>query len=233
MSGPGDINVSLEQHLIDTLDPLQPLLPPELTSQLQSYIAEPRSRTIPYDILLQISKWTRQPNNRDALDAAKLDLHAYNMVSLLAGATTSPERNFPPAPPSIDPAEEAANRKYERKALTALVNALLSIGGSAAAAWWASDKTGWSDEWRVLLSLCVAFVVAASEGILYLIWQSRASKSTPSQRARRRKYRALHKKDAPDSPVASLENSASAELVTSKDEGASGLRQRTGNPQED
>jgi hypothetical protein len=69
------------------------------------------------------------------------------MVSLLAGTTTSPERKFGAYTPAKEPEELEAEKKKERKAITALLNALLSIGGSGVATWWAADKTGWQNEW--------------------------------------------------------------------------------------
>jgi len=94
------------------------------------------------------------------------------MIALLAGTTTSPERKFPAYIPP-DPHADQKREYQDRKAVTALLNALLSIIGSGAATWWAAE--GWRPEWRVLLSFMVATVVATSETILYIIWESRRS----------------------------------------------------------
>jgi MFS family permease len=131
------------------------------------------------------------------------------MVSLLAGAATSPERFFGSYTPPKDPAEVQAEKNRERKAITALLNALLSIVGSAFATWWAAEMLGWRNEWvcvrcsvqpihsmysivfkRVLLGLFVAILVAVTEGALFLLWQSRAK----GPRRKRRLPAANHKK---------------------------------------
>jgi hypothetical protein len=69
------------------------------------------------------------------------------MVALLAGSVTSPERKFPLYVPDKSPEEAAALKAAERKAITSLLNALLSVIGSGFAAWWAAGKTGWKYEW--------------------------------------------------------------------------------------
>jgi len=104
------------------------------------------------------------------------------MIALLAGSVTSPERKFPAYTPDKSPEEAAALRKAERQAITSLLNALLSIIGSGFAAWWAAGKTGWKNEWQVLFSLFVAAVVAISEAVLYLIWDSRRSRDGPRRK---------------------------------------------------
>ncbi|KAF7356870.1 hypothetical protein MVEN_01022800 [Mycena venus] len=111
------------------------------------------------------------------------------MVALLAGSVTSPERKFPPYVPPKSPEEAAALKMAERKAITYLLNALLSIVGSGFAAWWAAGKTGWKNEWQVLFSLFVAAVVAISEAVLYLIYDLRRSETRP-----RRKLKASAKR---------------------------------------
>ena len=73
--------------------------------------------------------------------------HDYSMISLLAGTTSSPEGKFGTYVPPKEPEQIAAERVYERKSITALINALLSIGSVAFAAWWAADKAGWRNEW--------------------------------------------------------------------------------------
>ncbi|KAJ7050513.1 hypothetical protein C8F01DRAFT_1178618 [Mycena amicta] len=191
------LNVSLDTHQIVTLAELYPLLAPELAVELAPYIQHPPPPTIPYSLLLSISQWSRSPGGVSSLRAACLDPQSYTMIPLLAGTTTSPERKFPPYIPPNTPEDLAATQKAERKAITSLVNALLSIFGSGFAAWWAADKTGWKYEWRVLFALGVAAVVAISEAVLYLIWESRR---TEKPTARKLKSSAK-KRDQVQSPV--------------------------------
>ncbi|KAJ7493436.1 hypothetical protein B0H11DRAFT_963198 [Mycena galericulata] len=176
------LNISLETHLIEVLTPLQPILPPELTSQLIPYIVEPAPPTVPYPLLQSISQWTRTPEGLAALQSASLEPQSYSMIALLAGSVTSPERKFPAYTPEKSPEEAEALKKAERQAITYLLNALLSIIGSGYAAWWAAGMTGWKNEWQVLLSLFVAAVVAIAEAVLYLIWDSRRSSNRPRRK---------------------------------------------------
>ncbi|KAJ7089686.1 hypothetical protein B0H15DRAFT_838781 [Mycena belliarum] len=170
------LNISLETHLLETLTPLPPLLPSELAAQLSPYISDPISPTVPYSLLQSISQWTRNPAGLAALQTASLEPQSYSIIALLAGSVTSPERKFPAYIPAKSPEEAAALKKAERQAITSLINALLSIIGSGFAAWWAAGRTGWKNEWQVLFSLFVAAVVAISEAVLYLIWDSRRSR---------------------------------------------------------
>lgn len=143
-----ELNISLESQLLDALKPLPPLLPPKVQSELVPYLNDPISKTIPYRILFTISQWSRTPPGLSALQSHNppLEPHAYSMISLLAGTTTSPERKFPSYIPPKEPEEIEAQRKSDRKAITALANALLSILGSGIATYWAADKTGWRNE---------------------------------------------------------------------------------------
>ncbi|KAI0077712.1 hypothetical protein K474DRAFT_1568093, partial [Panus rudis PR-1116 ss-1] len=183
------LNVSLEAHLAEILRPLLPLLPPDIANELTSALAalsssadqhaSSRQSTVPlisYTLLQRISSWTRSSEGKNALSHQHppLDPLAYSMVALLAGTRTSPDRKFPDMPITIQtPEEEASRARNDRRAIVALLNALLSIVGSGAAVYWASQHLAWRLEWRVLLSLFVAMVVATSEGVLYLIWDSR------------------------------------------------------------
>lgn len=72
--------------------------------------------------------------------------HDYTMIALLAGTTTSPERNFP-AYILSDPTADQKRDHRDKKAITAVFNAVLSVLGSGAATWWAAEKTGWRAEW--------------------------------------------------------------------------------------
>ncbi|KAI0060980.1 hypothetical protein BV25DRAFT_1870951 [Artomyces pyxidatus] len=189
-----DLHVSLEPHLVDTLRSLRPLLPHELSVQLAPFVADaydatdapsPSTPSIPYTLLLSISKWSRTPEGTAALAAQTpaRDPGAYAMVALLAGARTSPNRKFPPHMPRADPGLEAQRDISDRRAIVAVLNAFLSVGCAGAATWWAARHTGWKDEWKVLLALLVSVVVAVSEAGLYIIWESRrTAKKTAAQR---------------------------------------------------
>jgi len=222
MSAP-ELNISLEPHLIDVLAPLPPLLPAELAMKLTPFLKDPTPPTIPYKILQIVSQWSRSAAGSAALrsHSLHLDQNAYSMVALLAGTTTSPERKFPQHTPPKDPAELEKQKKDEKKAITTLLNALLSIGGCGFAAWWAAEKTGWKIEWRVLFALFVAIVVAISEGVLYIIWQSRRS-GAKALRTRRKLVRANHKKDDGDADLDACEPDVGNVKVQ-----PDGLRQRT------
>ncbi|KAI0820361.1 hypothetical protein BC628DRAFT_1413163 [Trametes gibbosa] len=197
-NGPATLAVSLEDHLLHALRPLPPLLPSPLAAQLDSALRPSASvppsaesavgseaarrslRTIPYDLLAAISKWARSSAGKQALTSHEPPLLPadYTMVALLAGTRTSPDRKFPSVPmPGTASDTQAASRRElsDRRAVTAVINALLTIGGSAAAAFYASGRLAWRDEWRVLLALSVAILVASSEAILYLLWASRRS----------------------------------------------------------
>ena len=141
-----DTTVSLPAHLRSTLEPLIGLLPKDLHERLSSSFLDPRSE-IPHSLLLSISKWARTEEGRSQLRARALNLSHYSMISLLAGTITSPSSKFPPYIPQADPLENARRAVNDRKAITAILNALVSIGGAGYAGWWASGRTGWRDEW--------------------------------------------------------------------------------------
>ena len=142
------LNISLEPHLIDTLRPVVPIASADLASTLTPYLSSDPPSTIPYAVLRHLSQWART-TGCDTLrkQSPPLDPQAYTMVALLAGTTTSPERKFGDFAPARDPADVQAEKNKERKTITAILNALLSILGSGFAAWWAADKTGWQNEW--------------------------------------------------------------------------------------
>ena len=143
------LSISLEDHLVDTLRPLHSQLPDHLAQELTPYLSTSPPPAIPYSLLFSISRWTRSDSGLEALhtQTPPLNPQSYSMVSLLAGAATSPERFFGSYTPPKDPAEVQAEKKRERKAITALLNALLSIVGSAFATWWAAEMLGWRNEW--------------------------------------------------------------------------------------
>lgn len=153
------LNISLEDHLVDTLRPLQQRLPDDLAQELAPYLSTSPPSAIPYNLLFSISRWTRSDIGLDALhtQTPPLDPQSYSMVSLLAGSITSPERFFGSYTSPRDPAEVQAEKNRERKSITALLNAILSIVGSAFATWWAAEKIGWRNEW-----VCVRFLQGQS-----------------------------------------------------------------------
>ena len=158
MTNNPELNISLEPHLQETLKTIVVYLPKLLSEQLDAYLSvqstQKTSTTIPYPLLRSISQWSRTPaglaslNNHDPA----ISPHDYTMIALLAGTTTSPERRFPAY---ISPETQANwKRNYQdRKAITAVLNALLSILGSGAAAWWAAESTAWRPEWVCIFTL--------------------------------------------------------------------------------
>jgi len=140
-----NINVSLEPHLAEVLRPIYPFLPDELARELKEYVQEPLPSLIPYDLLLKISQWSRIEEK--TLRENSLDPHSYSMIALQAGTTAQPDRKLGDYVPPKEPEEIEADRLRERKAITSLVNAVLSVGGVGFGAYWAADKTGWKDEW--------------------------------------------------------------------------------------
>lgn len=169
------LDVSLEDHLVDLLRPLLPVLPASLHHDLAALLEasddigsadSPKTRTtrtISYSLLLSISTWTRSDPGKAALQGRSPPLHpnAYTMVSLLSGTRTSPDRKFPNVAEAVDPAQEAQRTTSDRRAITALVNALLSIIGSGVAVWVAADKLHWKNEW--VSGLISAAVPSASD----------------------------------------------------------------------
>ncbi|TFK74929.1 hypothetical protein BDN72DRAFT_832640 [Pluteus cervinus] len=180
-----DLNVSLESHVVSIIKRVLDLVPQELHEQLLQYATDTPPPKIPYNTLHVLSRWARSPPGINALQnhEPRVDTHDLTMINLLAGAKTSPEKPFPAPAPVEEPEDVEANRLREKRAIAALANSLLSIGGAGFAAWWAAEKTGWANEWRVLFALFVAIVVAVAEGVLFLIWESRrTSKPRPRRR---------------------------------------------------
>ncbi|KIP08817.1 hypothetical protein PHLGIDRAFT_361177 [Phlebiopsis gigantea 11061_1 CR5-6] len=230
MSTASDVNISLEQHLVETLEPLVPVLPDDISADLSAVLgaASNASHTpssappppsahdtawsqplIRHSLLSTISTWTRTAEGRKALTSHRppLDPNSYAMVALLAGTRTSPEKKFPVVPVPI-PGADARKELNDRRAVTAVFNALLSIFGAGAATWWAADRLRWKDEWKALLALAAAIVVASSEAILYLIWSSRRSNSTPRvARGTRKESRIAAVEGSSDSPQTLPESS--------------------------
>lgn len=157
----GELNVSLEPHLVNTLCPLVALLPDELSSKLMVALTaydSPSSSTlsrnpdlpplIPYTLLSSISSWARSSSGASKLSSQTppLDPHGYSMIALLAGTRTSPERKFPDMPKLSDD-EDSQRARSDRRAIVGLLNALLSIIGSGAATWWSAQCLSWKNEW--------------------------------------------------------------------------------------
>lgn len=167
-----ELNVSLEPHLAETLHPLVPLLPDDLSLKLMDALnayETPSLSTlsrktdmlplIPYSLLSGISAWARSPSGTSKLSSQSppLDPHGYSMVALLVGTRTSPERRFPDMPNVTDD-NDPQRAINDRRAIVALLNALLSIIGAGAATWWAAQHLSWKNEWvRNSSSLCQCF----------------------------------------------------------------------------
>lgn len=164
------LTVSLEDHLARTLRPILPILPNALSTELHDVLdAPPREpirgrpgggdgheqppvKTIPYSLLLAISKWSRSPEGAAALSRHEPPLppNNYAMVSLLAGTRTCPDRKYPavPVPGTSDAARASQRRELDdRRAITAVINALLTIAGSGLAVYWAAGRLAWKEEW--------------------------------------------------------------------------------------
>lgn len=183
-------NISFTHDLSEKLEPLKRILPTHLAvliPSLPSSQSHPPEATpadsalaspqiVPYSLLYSISKWTRTEEGTAALSANSLNPRSYEMVSLLAGTITSPDRKFPAHKPEADPLMDARRETNDRKAVVALVNALLSIGGSGVATWYAAGVAGWRNEWRALFSFFFALLVAVAEGVLFVLWNSRRPK---------------------------------------------------------
>ncbi|KAF8498655.1 hypothetical protein F5888DRAFT_1690746 [Russula emetica] len=151
---PDNLSVSLEPHLIEILRPLLDTIPAPLSAELSPLVSETTSSssstpTIPHAILLSISRWARTEEAARSLRSKNppLDPLAYNMISLLAGTRTSPNKKFPQLSRSSDRSENAARNISDRRAIIAVLNALLSVICTGAATWWAAQRTGWRDEW--------------------------------------------------------------------------------------
>jgi hypothetical protein len=157
--------VSLPDHLRATLlalleVPPPPVLTDELAAQLRPYVTPPRAdpaapgpakttkSTIPYSLLSQISKHVRSARCRPALEQHALDPREYEMIALLAGVQTVTSATADP-PRTTDSARKNAAKQWaeDRRALSAVINGLFSVGGVGFAAWYAAGSAGWREEW--------------------------------------------------------------------------------------
>jgi hypothetical protein len=192
---------------------------------------------IPNALLRSISKWARTEEGEMALKSKNppLDPLAYSMIALLAGTRTSPDKKFPTLPRVPTRSEGVAREISDRRAIVAVLNAILSVICTGAAAWWAAQRAGWRDEWKVLLSLLVATIVALSEIGLYIIWETRRERrrlSTPSKGPPRSVGTVRGDKSRDTDENASLESTHLSQTTSSVDPhqqiDKQALRQRAG-----
>jgi hypothetical protein len=143
---------SLDPELQVTLQPLLPLLPSDKATTLENYLNEAKRAEIaqiPYAFLLEISRWVQANSEMVTLQPEK-----YTMISLLAGSVTSPRSYFPPPESSVRRGRETISQST--KEVTTLLNCAVTIVGAGFAAWFASSKAGWRNEWVCIfiLHLC-------------------------------------------------------------------------------
>ncbi|KAG8815791.1 hypothetical protein FRC17_000591 [Serendipita sp. 399] len=180
------LKVSLPPHLREALEPLTDILPLELKSLVVEAL---NSTEIKYDTLVDVSKWAFTEEGETALTKKKLNRRDYDRLSLLAGTIAGPSKILPPPDPKPEPWEIAQEEKNTRRAIAALVNGLFSVVGIAAAVWWASKTTGWSDEMRIGLSVLGGLVTAVAEGGLFSIYYNRRERQKEYREKRREKER--------------------------------------------
>jgi TMEM199 family protein len=149
-----DLHVSLELHLVEVLHPLVDIIPAPFSAELSQLLETASSSrsttpTISYTLLQSISRWTRTEEGQRALKLKDppLDPLKYNMVPLLAGIRTSPNKTFPPLSPAFTLSESTARTIGDRRAIIAVLNSLLSVVCTGVATWWATQRTAWRDEW--------------------------------------------------------------------------------------
>lgn len=143
------LNISLQPHVIEILKKVVNLVPPDIHSSLEKYTRNEPPSTIPYETLQTVARWARTPFGIDSLQnhLPPVEVTELTMINLLAGATSSPERVFPPSAPVLEPEEAAAAQLREKRVIAVLANSLLSIGGVGFAAWFAAERLGWKNEW--------------------------------------------------------------------------------------
>jgi len=208
--------VSVPPHLHASLAALleDGLLPRPLLDLLEAHIKpsiDDSSTEIPYDTLRQISQWARADDEQVRLKErvflkipkTQKDPADYSMIALLSGTVTAPSAKLPPykAPPSAE--EVAILRSKERKAISAVINGFLSSVAVGVATWWLGGSIHMRLDYKTLLSVFAAFVVAISEAILYWIWQWRYEKAVVSPK--RRGLAKAKKTDGPNEVTAVAE----------------------------
>jgi hypothetical protein len=242
MSGPLQpdiLRVSLEPHLVEKLRPLVRSIPAPLSAELSPLLSETASSstpTISHALLSSLSRWVRTEEGARELKSndPPLDPLAYSMVALLAGTRTSPDKKFPQSSPRpFSRSESAARDIGDRRAIIAVLNALLSVICTGAATWWAAQRTGWRDEWvcygvppfasqrdaaenriqKVLLSLLAATIVAMSEVGLYIIWEARRRGLQPAAETKADLGRTAHDYSVGDANSHNVSEDTSPELV--------------------
>ncbi|KZV96369.1 hypothetical protein EXIGLDRAFT_833615 [Exidia glandulosa HHB12029] len=194
--------VSLPDHLREPLQAVVSHLSPTLADTVNGHL---KGDSIPHSVLLDVSRWAREH-----AEAAGLDPHDYTMLALLAGTRTTPNANFVTTEPR-------KATKSDRRAVTALVNAVFSVAGAGTAGWWAARSSGWTNEVCVLIGLLVAAIVAITEAILFIIWQRRKD-TKPRTR--------LVKRIIATAPVDASSDAPTAVVPSALTEDASTLRQR-------
>jgi len=191
------ITVSVPPHLKETLIHLKKCeedIPAPLHKTLHDFLnsiwgTENDSASTPeieYDMLYQISRWAQSEGGKSSLHSHGLDASDFLLVSLLSGVTSLPSTNPPPYNPDDgDPKKASRRAAQDRRAIVALLNALFSILGVGVGSFWIAGSAGWKLENRTLFALFASIAIAATEGVLYLIWSSRTGKKGPRQRSRK------------------------------------------------
>jgi TMEM199 family protein len=134
---------SLPPHLESRIGALLAVLPPSSPEHGQLNIAlasEEEDKTIPYALLRSLS--TFATNNADLLESHSLKASDYTMIALLAGTKSDPKTRFPPPRPK----EKDVPWSKTTRELTTILNCVFSVLGTGAAAWYATDRTGWRTE---------------------------------------------------------------------------------------
>ncbi|KAH7105865.1 hypothetical protein BKA62DRAFT_826284 [Auriculariales sp. MPI-PUGE-AT-0066] len=210
--------VSLPRHLREPLTAVLPVLPTPLAAELAPFLIN-ESTTIASHVLQHITRWARTPDGVHALEAAKLDPLDYSTVALFAGTRTTPGAAF-----SRDDLSQTARTgrrgglRSDRKGVTALANAIFSIIGAGAAAWWAASSAGWGVEKSLFLGVLTGFVVAVAEAVLFTIWQKRSDRQ---KNVKKTLVRRVVRVEFPTEPEA-----LAIEAATPEDGSASGMRHR-------
>lgn len=139
---------SFEPDLQETLRSLLPVLPPNKASSLKGYLIKGKYETkpeVPYDFLRDISRWVQTNSDTNAFKEANLKAVDYSMIALLAGSMSSPRSTFPPMERKSSVGRETFSQST--KEITTLLNCAITVVGAGVAAWFASSRTGWGNEW--------------------------------------------------------------------------------------
>lgn len=149
-----ELNAVLSKYALENYDSTQATDLTTNTDPDTNTNTEPDSHshsrnTIPHSLLHSLSVWARSSEGSTALTRAGLSPSSYGIVSLLAGTQTQTRGPALPLRPALVDSSSSAGGlgREDRRAIVALVNALVSIAGSGAAGWWAAGGLGWRDEW--------------------------------------------------------------------------------------